>query len=61
MGVNIICLHFEEPTLWCAKVEGDGIFLLADPSTKGGSSTSVTPTMGTWGGKTIVDGGCSQW
>ena len=39
-----------------AEVEGDGIFFLVDASTKGGSSTLVTPTMGTWGGKTIVDG-----
>ena len=38
------------------RVEGDGIFLLVDAPSKGGSSTLVTPTMGTWGGKTIVDG-----
>ena len=56
MGVSIICPCFEEPTSWCAKVEGDGIFLLVDASTKGGSSTSVTPTVGTWGGKIIIDG-----
>ena len=55
MGVGIILLHFEEPTLWSAEVEGDGIFLLVYASTKGGSSTLVTPTMGTWGGKTNVD------
>ena len=56
MSVGIIHLHFEEPTLWCAEVEGDGIFLLVDASAKSGSSTLVTPTMGTWGGKTILDG-----
>ena len=42
--------------MWSAEVEGDGIFLLVDASTKGGSSTLVTPTMGTWGSETIVDG-----
>ena len=56
MSVGIILLHFEEPTLWSAEVEGDGIFLLVYALTKGGSSTLITPTMGTWGGKTIVDG-----
>ena len=48
MGVGIILLHLEEPTLWSAEVEGEGIFLLVDASAKGGSTTSVTPTMGTW-------------
>ena len=51
MGVGIILLHFEEPTLWSAEVEGDGIFLLVDALAKGGSPTLVTATMGTWGGK----------
>ena len=56
ISVGIILLHFEEPASWSAEVEGDGIFLLVDASAKGGSSTLVTPTMGTWGGKTITDG-----
>ena len=55
MGVSIILLHFEEPTLWSVEVEGDGIFLLVYTLIKGGSSTLVTPTVGTWGGKIIVD------
>ena len=56
MGVAIILLCFEEPALWSAEVEGDAIFLLVDASTKGGSSTLVSPTMDTWGGETIVEG-----
>ena len=56
MGIGVILLHLEEPTLQSAEVEGEGIFLLVDALTKGGSSTSVIPTMGTWGGKTIIDG-----
>ena len=56
MGVGKILLHLEEPTLWSAEVEGEGIFLLVDASAEGGSSTLVTPTMDTWGGKTIIDG-----
>ena len=55
MNVGIILLHLEEPTLWSAEVERDAILVLVDASTKGGSSTLVTPTMSTWGGKTIVD------
>ena len=55
IGVGIILLNFEEPTSWSAEVEGDGIFLLMYALTKGGSSTLVTPTMGTWGGETIID------
>ena len=56
MGVGIILLHFGSTSLWSAEVEGDGIFLLVDALTKSGASTLVTPTMGIWGGKTIIDG-----
>ena len=56
IGVGIILLHLEESASWSAEVEGDGIFLLVDALAKGGSSTLVTPTIGTWGGKTITDG-----
>ena len=47
MVVGIILLH---------EVEGEGISLFVDALAKGGSFTLVTPTMDTWGGKTIVDG-----
>ena len=47
MGVGIILLHLEEPTLWSAEVEGEGISFFVDALAKGGSFTSVTPTMGT--------------
>ena len=56
MGVGTILLCLEEPTLRSAEAEGEGIFLLVDASAKGGSSTLVTPSMGTWGGKTIING-----
>ena len=56
-GVSIILLHLEEPALWSAEVDRDGIFLLVDALAKGGSSMLVTPTMGTWGGKTICTDG----
>ena len=49
MGVGIILLHLEEPISWSADVEGEGISLFVVASAKGGSFTSVTPTMGTWG------------
>ena len=45
----------EGMTLGSDEVEGDGMILLAAISVAGDSSTWVTPTMGTWGGKTIVD------
>ena len=57
IGVGIIPLHLEEPALWSAEVEGDGIYLLVDASAKGGSSMLVTTTMGTCGGKTICTDG----
>ena len=56
MGVGIILLHLEEPTLWSAEVEGEGISLFVDALAKGGYFTLVTPTMGTWGGATIING-----
>ena len=37
------------------KVEGNGMILLVAISVDGDSSTLVTPTMGTWGGATIID------
>ena len=56
MGIGIILLSLEEPPSWSAEVEGEGISLFVGALAKGGSFTSVTPTMGTWGGATIVDG-----
>ena len=38
------------------EVEGDGIFLLEAASVTDDSSTWVTSIMGTWEGKTIIDG-----
>ena len=61
MSVSIILLHLEEPTLWSAEVEGEGISLFVDALAKSGSFTLVTPTMGTWGGTTIIDGVVAEW
>ena len=47
ISVGMILQHLKGMALGSAEVEGDGIFLLVDASTKGGSSTLVTPTMGT--------------
>ena len=55
ISVAMILWHLEEMTLG-SEFEGDGISLLAATSVNGDSSTWVTPIMGTWGGKTIVDG-----
>ena len=52
ISVGMILLHFEEPALGSVVVVGGGVFLLVDALAKGGSSTSVTPTMGILGGKT---------
>ena len=56
ISVGMILWHLEGMTLGSEKVEGDGMILLAAILVDGDSSTWVTPTMGTWGGTTIVDG-----
>ena len=42
-------------TLGSDDVEGDGLILLAASLVDGDSCTWVTPTMGTWGGATIIN------
>ena len=55
ISVGMILQHLEGMTLGSDEVNGDGIFLLAATSVDGDSSSWVTPTMGTWGGTTIID------
>ena len=56
VSVGMILWHLEGMTFGSDEVEGEGIFLLAASSVNGDSSTWVTPILGTWGGKTIIDG-----
>ena len=53
--VGIILCHLEGMTLGSDEVEGNCMTLLVTVSVDGDSSTWVTPTMGTWGGATIVN------
>ena len=55
ISVGIILQHLEGMTLVSDEVEGNGMIFLAVILVDGDSSTWVTPTMGTWGGATIVD------
>ena len=56
IGVGIILQCFGETASLSAEDVGHGIFSLVDTLAMGGSSVSVTPTMGTGGGKTGTDG-----
>ena len=56
ISIGMILQHLEGMTLGSDEVKGDGIFLLVATSINGDSSTWVPPMMGTWGGKTIIDG-----
>ena len=56
IGIGMILQHLEGMVLGSAEVEGDGILLLVGALVKGDSSMWVTPTMGTWGGETVMDG-----
>ena len=56
ISVSMILWHLEGMTLGSDEVEGNGMILLAAVSVDGDSSTWVTPTMGTWGGATIING-----
>ena len=55
IGVGMILGHLEGMTLGSDEVEDNGMILLVAISVDGDSSTWVTPTMGTWGGATIID------
>ena len=56
ISVGMILWHLEGMTLQSEEVKGDGILLLAATLVNGNPSTWITPIMGTWGGKTIIDG-----
>ena len=56
IGVGMILQHLKRMALGSDEIEGDVIFLLKATLVTSDSSTWVTPIMGTWGGKTIVDG-----
>ena len=55
IGVSTILWHLEGMTLGSDEVEGNGMVLLVAISVDGNSSTWVIPTMGTWGGATIIN------
>ena len=55
IGVGMILWHLKGMTLGSDEVEGNGMILLVAISVGGEPSTWVIPTMGTWGGATIID------
>ena len=55
IGVGTLLQHLEGMTLGSDGVDSNGMLLLVAASFDGNSSTCVTPTMGTWGGATIIN------